>query len=182
MHHDFMNHRFRTRTTVFLLLAAFVVVAGVVLTACSPDKSSSTGEAKDKTFYTCGMHPQVVQDHPGNCPICGMKLTPIRSDESKETNRSIIAIDPATTQTMGIRTATVHRGPLRKKIRLVGTIDYNEMTLTDVTTKFKGWIEKLYVNTTGQLVMRGDPLFEIYSPELYSAQQEYLVATRQPTN
>jgi RND family efflux transporter MFP subunit len=59
----------------------------------------------------------------------------------------------------------------------VGVIDYDETTLADVTTKFKGWIEKLYVNATGQLVMRGDPLFEIYSPELYSAQVEYLLAT-----
>ena len=77
---------------------------------------------------------------------------------------------------MDIRTATVTRGPLRRVIRTVGVIDYNETTLGEVTTKFKGWIEKLYVNATGQLVMRGDPLFEIYSPELYSAQVEYLLA------
>src|SRR5262249_37633025 len=54
--------------------------------------------------------------------------------------------------------------------------------LSDVTTKFKGWVEKLHVNATGQLVMRGEPLFDIYSPELYSAQQEYLVALDQATN
>jgi Cu(I)/Ag(I) efflux system membrane fusion protein len=58
----------------------------------------------------------------------------------------------------------------------VATIDYNETALADVTTKFKGWIEKLYVDATGALVHRGDPLFEIYSPELYSAQTEYLAA------
>ena len=72
---------------------------------------------------------------------------------------------------MGIRTATVTRGPLRRTIRTVGVVDYDETSLADVTTKFKGWVEKLYVNATGQLVMRGDPLFEIYSPELYSAQR-----------
>src|SRR4051812_13193973 len=193
MHHDFMNHRFRTRTTVFLLLAAFVVVAGVVLTACSPDKSSSTGEAKDKTFYTCGMHPQVVQDHPGNCPICGMKLTPVRKPAGPATARpggtnppspesSSIEVDPVTIQNMGIRTAAVMRGPLRRAIRTVGVIDYNETALADVTTKFKGWVEKLEVNATGQLVMQGDPLFEIYSPDLYSAQREYVLALEQGTN
>ena len=64
----------------------------------------------------------------------------------------------------------------------MGVVDYNETTLGDVTTKFKGWIEKLDVNATGQLVMRGDPLFEIYSPDLYSAQVEYLLATSSPTN
>ncbi|MCS7338566.1 MAG: efflux RND transporter periplasmic adaptor subunit, partial [Verrucomicrobiae bacterium] len=119
------------------------------------------------------MHPQVIQDHPGNCPICGMKLTPIRraaGGTNAAAGSAVIAIDPVTIQNMGIRTATVRRGPLRRVIRTVGTIDYNETALADVTTKFKGWIEKLHVAATGQQVRRGDPLFEIYSPELYSAQ------------
>jgi Cu(I)/Ag(I) efflux system membrane fusion protein len=79
---------------------------------------------------------------------------------------------------MGIRTGVVERGPLRRVIRTVGVIDYNESGLADVTTKFKGWVEKLYVDTTGQQVHRGDPLFEIYSPELYSAEVEYLLSRR----
>src|SRR5215831_7757467 len=79
---------------------------------------------------------------------------------------------------MNLRTALVETGPLRKIIRTVGTIDYNETALADVTTKFKGWIEKLNVDATGQLVHRGEPLFEVYSPELYSAQAEYLLATQ----
>ena len=108
------------------------------------------------------MHPQVIQDHPGNCPICGMKLTPIRSrpePPARPPNPRAIAVDPVTMQNMDIRTAVVTRGPLRRTIRTVGTVDYNETTLAEVTTKFKGWIEKLYVNATGQLVMQGDPLF-----------------------
>ena len=185
---------------------------------------------QSKTLYTCGMHPQVVQDKPGNCPICGMKLTPIRKqagtaksgstapsserkikyykstmspgevkpgpgkdsmgmdmvpvyeDEAAAGESQQIAIDPVTTQNMGIRTTTLTRGPLRRTIRTVGAIDYDETTLADVTTKFKGWIEKLYANATGQLVMRGDPLFEVYSPDLYSAQREYLLAIEQGTN
>src|SRR5262249_23004362 len=68
---------------------------------------------------------------------------------------------------------------LRKIVRTVGTIDYNETALAEVNTKFKGWIEKLYVDATGQLVHRGEPLFEVYSPELYSAQAEYLLALNQ---
>jgi multidrug efflux pump subunit AcrA (membrane-fusion protein) len=171
------------------------------------------------------MHPQVVQDHPGNCPICGMKLTPVRKeantaatgagrkikyykstmkpeeirqspgkdsmgmdmvpvyeDETAAGESSSISIDPVTTQTMGLRTTTLTRGPLRRLIRTVGVIDYDETALSDVTTKFKGWVEKLYVNATGQLVMRGEPLFDIYSPELYTAQREYLLALDQATN
>ncbi|MCX7722037.1 MAG: efflux RND transporter periplasmic adaptor subunit [Verrucomicrobiae bacterium] len=131
------------------------------------------------------MHPQVIQDHPGNCPICGMKLTPIRraaGGTNAAAGSAVIAIDPVTIQNMGIRTATVRRGPLRRVIRTVGTIDYNETALADVTTKFKGWIEKLHVAATGQQVRRGDPLFEIYSPELYSAQAEYALALQQATD
>src|SRR5215831_16477391 len=157
--------KYRSRITAFLLLALLVVMAGVVLTACGPDKSSTSAEAKPKTLYTCGMHPQVVQDHPGNCPICGMKLTPIRKEAGAAlpslTNTSSVStaieLDPQTVQVMGIRTAPVTRGPLRRAIRTVGVIDYNETTLADVTTKFKGWVEKLEVNATGQLVMQGDP-------------------------
>ncbi len=176
-----------TKTIPILLLLA-ALGAGVFIAGCSPgrDHDGAAAAQETKTLYTCGMHPQVIQDHPGNCPICGMKLTPIRKEPGASatagTESQAIAIDPVTIQTMGIRTATVTRGPLRRTVRTVGVIDYDETTLGDVTTKFKGWIEKLYVNATGQLVMRGDPLFEIYSPELYNAQVEYLLATSSPAN
>jgi RND family efflux transporter MFP subunit len=133
-----------------------------------------------KTLYTCGMHPQVIQDHPGNCPICGMKLTPIRSGAGPDdqvnglAGASAIGVDAATRQSMNLRTDLVQTGPLRKNIRTVGTIAYNETALAEVTTKFKGWIEKLDVDATGQLVHRGEPLFEVYSPELYSAEVDFL--------
>jgi membrane fusion protein, copper/silver efflux system len=128
-------------------------------------------------LYTCGMHPQIIQDHPGNCPICGMKLTPIRREgEVVATNTPGIMLDAASRQYMNLRIAEVQRGPLQKTIRTVGAIDYNETTLAEVTTKFRGWIEKLNVDATGQLVHRGEPMFEIYSPELYSAEAEFLLA------
>ncbi|MGP8238302.1 MAG: efflux RND transporter periplasmic adaptor subunit [Limisphaerales bacterium] len=185
--------------TLLLLFLMAAVGTGVFIAGCSKERGDGavTTANESKTLYTCGMHPQVIQDHPGNCPICGMKLTPIRKEASLDNTNSIasarpdqsavgesqaITIDSATMQNMDIRTATVSRGPLRRIVRTVGVVDYNETTLGDVTTKFKGWIEKLDVNATGQLVMRGDPLFEIYSPDLYSAQVEYLLATSSPSN
>lgn len=134
--------------------------------------------AETKQLYTCGMHPAVIQDHPGNCPICGMKLTPIKNGAGAEAaaNSSAIAVDAATQQNMNLRTAAVQLGPLRKTIRTVGTIDYSEAALAEVTTKFRGWIEKLDVDATGRLVHHGEPMFEIYAPELYSAQVEFLLA------
>ncbi len=188
-----------------------------VATSCSKQTAS-----REKTLYTCSMHPQVVQDHPGNCPICGMKLMPMRKqsatagNDRQASDRKIkyykstmllgeisqtprkdsmgmdmvpvyegeeesqtINVDPATVQKMGMRTAVVTKGPLRRVIRTVGTIDYNETALADVTTKFRGWIEKLYVDSTGKQVRKGEPLFDIYSPDLYSAQSEYVLALNQ---
>jgi len=155
------------------LFSIFLVLATILWLA-----ANARGDGA-KTLYTCGMHPQVIQDHPGNCPICGMKLTPIRSGAGTDTNAassSTIAVDAATRQSMNLRTALVEAGPLRKTIRTVGTIDYNETAMADVTTRYKGWIEKLDADATGQLVHRGDPLFEVYSPELYDAEVQFLQA------
>ena len=169
------------------LCVAFVAVAVIARQAREASSTLAMAHGQEqKTLYTCGMHPQVIQDHPGNCPICEMKLTPVRKQAGAANgdgkaqpaaDSQLIAVDPVTMQNMGIRTTVVARGPLRRAIRTFGVIEYNETALADVTTKFKGWIEKLYVNATGQLVMKGDPLFEIYSPEIYSAQAEYLLAT-----
>ncbi len=164
----------RLKKCVFMLAAvAALGAAGLALTGCG---RQAAAEAENQTLYTCGMHPQVVQDKPGNCPICGMKLTPMRKPDAGAHSQAI-AVDPVTVQNMGIRTAEVTRGPLRRAIRTVGTIEYNETSLAEVTMKFRGWIEKLLVDATGQQVHRGDPLFEVYSPDLYSAQREYLLAT-----
>jgi membrane fusion protein, copper/silver efflux system len=201
------------KTILALLTAVLVAVAAPPFAARAADPAPA---AETKTLYTCGMHPQVIQDHPGNCPICGMKLTPIRKQaepngsaprkikfykstmlpgevrqtpgkdsmgmdmvpvyEDRAQDSSAITIDPVTTQNMNIQTGLVEKGPLRRTIRTVAVIDYDETSLADVTMRFKGWITKLYVDATGQQVHKGDPLFEIYSPELYSAQSDYLLA------
>jgi multidrug efflux pump subunit AcrA (membrane-fusion protein) len=196
------------------MLSLLVLIAG-----CGKQQAG-----QQQTLYTCGMHPQVIQNKPGNCPICGMKLTPIRKqpgstpstnapgsasgrkikyykstmsatevsptpakdsmgmemvpvyEDQGNSASSAISIDPVTIQNMDLRTDVVGRGRLQRAIRTVGVVDFDESSLSEVTTKFKGWIEKLYVDTTGQQVHKGQPLFEIYSPELYSAQTEFIVA------
>jgi len=166
------------------------------LTGCSKSES-----AQSEQLYTCGMHPQVILNKPGNCPICGMKLTPIRKQPAGASSNAtlesstnfaagngnaegagVITIDPTTSQNMGLRTGLVTRGPLRRTIRTVGIIDYDETALAEVSTKFRGWIEKLYVDATGKQMHKGEPLFEIYSPELYLAQTEYLLSLGSMTN
>ena len=160
------------RNGLLLLILALLCLGGGIWLGRGPF-APPPHAAPAKQLYTCGMHPQVIQDHPGDCPICGMALTPVHGAAAPTS--TAITIDPVTTQNMGIRTGLVAEGPLRRTIRTVAAVDYDETSLADVSTKFQGWIEKLYVNTTGQQVHRGDPLFEIYSPDLYSAQAEYLL-------
>jgi len=177
-----MKMKFKQIASACLAALVLATIGGVFL-AETPTHVHAA-ESGEKQLYTCGMHPQVIQDHPGNCPICGMKLTPMRrsSGGTNAMSFSTITIDPVTVQNMGFRSALVTRGALERTVRTYGSIDFDETHLADVTTKFKGWIEKLYVDTTGQQVHRGDPLFDIYSPDLYSAQTEYILALNQSTN
>lgn len=176
-------------------------------------------EAHEETLYSCGMHPWIISNEPGNCPICGMKLTPKRDEEQTRqdtTERKIaywrapmnpqeiydepgksamgmdlvpvyedeviggvaVKVDPVTQQNMGLRTAVVKKGPLIHTIRTYGHITYDESRTAQINPKFSGWFEKLYVDFTGQLVKKGQPLYDIYAPELVTAQEEYLEAYR----
>ena len=125
--------------------------------------------------YTCSMHPSVKQAGPGKCPICGMNLLPVSKEQQAQ---GVVMIDEGRRQLIGVRTSAVVEGPLRSSFQAVGQIVYDESALTDVNLKVKGWITKLLVNRTGQRVARGQVLFTMYSPELYNAEQDFLLATR----
>jgi Cu(I)/Ag(I) efflux system membrane fusion protein len=145
-----------------------------IWSAVSGSKGEAAGEAGGHHYYTCGMHPWVIEPKPGNCPICGMKLVPL--DPAKFSGE--ITIDPVVSQNIGVRVEKVALGSETGSIRTVGTVTYDETRLTDVNLKVSGWIEKLRVNSMGAPVKRGQPLFDLYSPDLYSAEEEYLLARR----
>lgn len=142
-------------------------------TALQADAAHAHGD--DVAYYTCSMHPSVRQEGPGTCPICGMDLTPVSHAELES---SVITVDPVRVQKLGVRFAEVARRPLGDAVRAVGRTTWDESNVREVTLRLSGWIEKLYVNETGQAVRRGQPLLALYSPELYAAQQEYLLALR----
>jgi len=104
----------------------------------------------------------------------GMDYTPVYADEEVSNNQVKISTDKV--QKLGVKTEQVLSRKIVNTVRAVGQFQFNEQRLSTVTTKFEGYIEKLYVNTTGQPVRRGQPLMEVYSPELVSAQEEYLIA------
>jgi membrane fusion protein, copper/silver efflux system len=140
--------------------------------AVASPSASTPGEID---HYTCSMHPSVKQSGPGTCPICGMNLIPVTKEQQEQ---GVVLIDEARRQLIGVRTEPVVQAPLRETFRAVGHVAYDESTLADVNLKVHGWITKLYVNETGQHVERGQTLFTMYSPEVYNAEQDLLLATR----
>jgi len=123
------------------------------------------------SHYTCSMHPSVKSATPGSCPICSMKLVPITFDDVKS---KTITIDNRRKQMIGVETAKVIHRDLRKDIRAVGRVTYDERRMSNVTLKFDAWIGDLSSDYVGAQVKKGEVLFTVYSPELLAAQQEYL--------
>jgi len=195
----------------------------------SPEPHAHAAEGVQ--LWTCGMHPEVIQEEPGICPICHMDLTPLRIDESNTVvgrqeqgdgggereilfyrnpmdpsinspvprkdemgmdyvpvyadeagpvaaQGAIVTIDPSTQQNMNVLTQRVERRDITNEIRTVGSLGYDQERMVSVTTKYSGFIEKTYVNYVGEPVEKGQPLFEIYSPELVQTEQELLSAVR----
>jgi RND family efflux transporter MFP subunit len=169
----------RARRALFCASIVAALAAGLALGLgpFNPTPSLSvvpTAHASEQ-LYSCGMHPNVVQDQPGTCPICGMDLTPVGAKQAGSAAGSI-TVDPVMVQNMGVRVAKVERSSLRRRVRTIGEIDVAEDQVSVVNLRFSGWIEKIYADQTGQAVRRGQALFSIYSPELVSAQKEYLIA------
>jgi len=135
---------------------------------------SATSEGVD--YYTCSMHPSVKLKVDGVCPICSMDLIPVM--KTGKQNAGVVTIDNKKRQLIGVTLATVKRDIFTKTIKTAGVIGYDETRLIDITLKYDAWVEKLEVNDVGQAVVEGKSLFDIYSPEVVSAQQEYLAASR----
>jgi Cu(I)/Ag(I) efflux system membrane fusion protein/cobalt-zinc-cadmium efflux system membrane fusion protein len=128
-------------------------------------------------YWRAPMDATYISDKPGKSPM-GMDLIPVYEDEAEKAADTAIKIDPATVQNIGVTSEPVKRGDLEVQIRTVGTLDYNEDRIFWVNTKYDGWIERVHIDYIGQRVREGESLFEIYSPDLVSTQEEYLSALR----
>lgn len=158
-----------------ILAGLYWMVESVVereLATFSVPRNASAEEKKVK-YWVAPMDPTFIRDEPGKSPM-GMDLVPVYEDE--ENSGSTISIDPVTAQNMGVRTAPVVKGEIFRRIRTVGLVGFDEPKQYSVNAKIAGWVERLYVNETGQQVKKGQKLLEIYSPELVTAQQELILA------
>ncbi len=165
-----------------LLIAIICIAAGFGIAYMIVAPSSPAVTASDpapapphKQLYTCGMHPEIISDEPGYCPICGMKLTPKKDGGA---SLGAITIDPATTQNMGLVTTPVATQRITRMVRAFGDVTYDEANIYAVNLRTDGWAEKLYVTYEGETVRKGQPLAEVYSPDLTNAQQEFLTVNR----
>jgi Cu(I)/Ag(I) efflux system membrane fusion protein len=127
-------------------------------------------------YWVAPMDPNFRRDGPGKSPM-GMDLVPVYRDEASS-GGGVVNIDPTVLQNMGVRSTTAQIGSLPRLIETVGYVEYDENTLFHVHTRVDGWIEKLAATASGDPVKQGELLFELYSPDLVNAQQEYLAALR----
>lgn len=152
----------------------FIVSALHLLGACQGKKKETAVVVSSDTVYTCSMHPQVMQDRPGKCPICGMELIPVR--KSGGMGDGSVQLSDQQMQLGSIRVDTVGVGMLGDKMVLAGTVSVDETGSSAVSARLAGRIERLYVKTTGEYVHKGQKLYDLYSEELNNAEQEYLLA------
>jgi RND family efflux transporter MFP subunit len=163
------------RTSLYSILGPATAHAEEALKAGMVDPKTG----KKIKYWAAPMDPTYIRNEPGQSPM-GMDLVPVYEEAGEEKEpSSTIRIDPVTQQNMGVRLGRVEKKRLSKSIRTFGTITYDETGLYSVNTKFNGWIEMLYVDFLGERVEKGQPLFDIYSPDLLTAQQEYLIALQQ---
>jgi Cu(I)/Ag(I) efflux system membrane fusion protein len=217
--------RFGAGALVAVAIASAAIAGGgaLLLARRAPAPAGPVEAAKE--MYQCPMHPTVVQDHPGDCPICGMKLVkmgpsggpehkllyyrspmdpkqtsptprkdemgmdylPVYSDEvaggaAPIPGLATVNIDPMRQQLIGLETAAVSRGQVGGAWRTVGRVAMDETRVRHINVKIPAYVERIHVDFVGKPVRRGEPLFSIYSPELLSAQEEYLLAVRTRTS
>ncbi len=172
-----------------ITIATVALIAGLVAgwaffggSGAAPEEHNHTQQEQVKeTIWTCSMHPQIKQNEPGNCPICGMELIPLADaseDSGEEAGPDEIQMTQSAIKLAEVQTYTVEKGSPEKAVYLLGKVKPDERNIAELTARFGGRIEKLYVNYTGQDVKKGQKLASVYSPDLITAQRELIEAQK----
>ena len=225
------SHPLRLRTLGLVVLGLIAGVGGTLLlrpaAKAEHDHGVAAANSPKTQMYQCPMHPQIIQDHPGDCPICGMKLVPMKDASATPAqpagkgkivfyrspmnpsitspvpmkdemgmdyvpvhegelegqgpsveDHSAVTIDPERQQLIGLTTAKVVEGKVGGEIRTTAILAVDETRVRKVNLKVDGFVDHLYVDFVGKPVVKGQPLFSLYSPDFVSAQEEYLLAVK----
>jgi Cu(I)/Ag(I) efflux system membrane fusion protein len=153
--------------TIFgaLALGATIGRSGLL----TPAAARPAAPVLTRNQYVCPMHPQIVDHHPGHCPICGMDLVEARGAPHSDD----LQVDNAALSALGVRRIAARRSTVAEPLRTYGTVVADESTLYSVNTKFDGWLRKLNLHSVGDRVQQGQVLYEIYSPDLVMREREY---------
>ena len=162
------------------LVVGYWLFAGPAGPAPAPPGAAQAG--KGPTLWTCSMHPQIKLPAAGLCPICSMELIPLEADQAEPGSLRELTVSPNARALMDIRTVPVERRFVEAEVRMVGKVDYDETRLKYITAWVPGRLDRLYVDYTGVPVRKGDHMVSLYSPELFTAQEELLQALQTVRN
>lgn len=167
---------------IFAISMALVAFGGWYFgkKSASAGTRSASATVRKIVNYQCAMHPWIKSDQPGNCTICGMKLTPVYEGESGiAVSSDVVSLSPTAVNVINVQTTEAKVQPLRREIQVAGRIESDETRNRVISSYVDGRIDRLFVNYVGAEVEAGQPLAWIYSPLLLSAQREYLALLRQ---
>jgi Cu(I)/Ag(I) efflux system membrane fusion protein len=179
--------RFEVKLILLVIVIIIAFVVGYIVRGRKPaaEEGYQVVETKPqagKQWWTCSMHPEIQLPKPGKCPKCFMDLIPVKSDGIEQVGSREISFSPEALKLMEIQTSPVERKFVEAEIRMVGKVDYDETRLKHITAWVPGRIDRLYVDFTGTEVIKGDHMVYLYSPELISAQVEFLQAVKSVQN
>lgn len=157
---------------VIVLLAMFTIVAG-----CGQGQDKQNAAAQNASVkYTCPMHPQILEDHPGSCPICGMTLVKKSGQASEEAAISLnTVLQPVNSSVIAsVKAVGPQQRSIATQIQADGYLDFDTRTFNNISARFSGRIEKLYIRSAFQDIRKGERVLDIYSPDMVTAQQDVL--------
>ena len=167
--------------TMVAILFLGIIMGNLIFSTDTPSARAEHASHVGETTWTCSMHPQIKLDESGQCPICFMDLIPVENTHAADQPNEY-TLSASAARLAKVATSPARRGLATSELHLSGRIDYDETKVKSIAAWFPGRLDRLFVDYTGIQVTEGDHLFEIYSPELYSAQEELLLAHRRWMN